>query len=86
MLFRIFLPNVSWACFFVKLLPFLGLFFKFACLFLQNNLVSLMLVLDVEKLYLFFWLRCLSAPQLSIQLSAAILGCAHLSTKSALVK
>ena len=38
--FFIFLPNARWACFSVKL-PILGLFFKFACLFLKNSLASL---------------------------------------------
>jgi len=32
--------NVFWACFSVKL-PIFGLFFKFTCLFLENNLASL---------------------------------------------
>ena len=32
--------NACWACFSIKL-PIFGLFFKFACLFLQNNLASL---------------------------------------------
>jgi len=41
MFFLIFLPNTRWACFSVEL-PILSLFFKFACLFLQNNLASLL--------------------------------------------
>jgi len=32
--------NAFWACFSVKL-PIFGLFFKFTCLFLENNLASL---------------------------------------------
>jgi len=42
----IFLPNACWACFSVKL-PVLGLSFKFTCLFLQNNLASLQLMVVV---------------------------------------
>jgi len=41
----IFLPDACWTCFLVKL-PILGLFFKFTCLFLHNNLASLVCCYD----------------------------------------
>ena len=39
--------NAYGACFSVKL-PIFGLFFKFTCLFLQNNLASLRLIIAVS--------------------------------------
>ena len=57
----IFLLNACWACFSVKL-PILGLFFKFTCLFLQNNLASLVSLCHMRPVERIDQFQCAETP------------------------